>query len=197
MLKDLIYTVASLLKMEDVCDYLNVVNEKDFNDEVSIDEMTKPKEIEFIINLCNLVIEQITREFMPLYLEELTSSNENCEINFSGLSQKVNQIISVSFADGIGTTYRVFPEYIKVGNPQEKFLVNYSYIPKQVSSLEDEFALPMGLSEFTVAYGVCAEYCLIEMLYDEADMWESKFKTSLQNSIKKLRERKIPSRGWV
>lgn len=199
MLKDLIYAVASYLRMDDVCDYLDSLNQEETGIIVTDSEtfLTEPKEIKLLTNLTNLVLGQILREYMPLYTEEIVSSNANCEISFSSFSKKVNQIINVSFVDGLNSTFRIFPEYIKVGSPQEKYVVKYSYLPEEITNFNAPIEKPISLSENTIALGVCAEYCLIEMLYDEADMWEAKFKESLQNTIRKLREKRLPSRGWI
>lgn len=196
MLKDLIHTASTLLGLDDVCFYIDALGQEE-NEIVQVDTPEKPKELDFLIKLANLVVGQIAREYMPIYKEELIESNASCEIGFEKFLHRVNQVTGVAFADGIGTTFRVFPEYIKVGSPNEKFIVSYSLIPDEVYNLENKFMLPVGVGEETVAYGICSEYSLVNMLFDEADMWEAKFKTSLQNCARKLKEKRIPSRGWV
>ncbi len=208
MLKDLITIAATYLKLDAVNDYLALLEEQSLSqtqanqDDVLIDqepenETAVPQEIKLLTNLANLVLRQIVREYMPLFVEEELISNENCQIEYSKFKNSVNQVVGVGFKDHISSTFRVFPEYIKVGYPNEKYIVLYSYFPPELKNLTDNVVCPMGLSHEVIALGICAEYCLVNSLFDEADMWETKFANSLSNASRRLKERKLPSRGWI
>lgn len=192
MLKDLIYLAGFYLNLTDVTDYLTAI---DGDEDVS--DLTEPKEMETLISLSNLVIRNVTRKYIPLYFEEVKQSNENCEINFSNFSKSVNEIKSVISSDGLKATFRVFPEYIKVGNPNSSYKIVYSYIPSEIRTLNSSLVLPVGISEDDLVFGVCSEFATMNMLYDEADMFESKFKECLLKSLMGKSERKFKSRSFI
>ena len=190
MLNDLLSIVASYLGLDEVSQYIDAVN---------IDETpeNKPEVLDFLISLVNLTMRQITRDYMPLYKEEILCSDENCQINYSDFSTAPVQIKSVSYLDGISSTFRCFPSYIKVGYQNKKYLVKYSYTPSSVSDLDSEIEMPFGLKIETICFGVCYEYCISNELYSEADIWEERFKNSLLNDINGKRAKSVPIRGWV
>lgn len=189
MLNDLLMIVATYLGLDDVNSYIDAVN--------SEEEATAPQSLNLLINLANLTIGRITRDYMPLYTEEIISSDSNCQINFSAFSKALVQIKAVSTLDGIHSTFRCFPSFIKVGYPSRQYLVKYSYAPEELEDLEDAIEKPYNLATETIAYGVCFEYCLVNELYQEADMWEERFKEAIMKDINGARAKVLPKRGWV
>lgn len=192
MLKDLIYLSSFYLNLNNVTDYLTALD----GEEELIDE-DRPVELESLITLSNLVIRNVARKFAPLYFEEVLTSNENCEISFDNFSKSVNEVKMVTLNDGLSVTFRVFPEFIKVGLPNTSYKVSYSYIPEEVRELDATLPLPTNITEDDLCFGVCAEYATMEMLYDEASVFESKFKESLIRSLIGKKEKQIKSRGWL
>lgn len=191
MLKDIIYLAGFYLNLTSVTDYLTALD----GEEVS--ETEEPKELETLISLSNLVIRNVTRKFAPLYFEEMRESNDNCEIDLAGFSKSVNEIKSVVSTDGIKATFRNFPEFIKVGYPNTMYKITYSFIPEEIRGLNSSLILPPKVTEDDIAFGVCAEFATINMLYDEATMFESRFKECLLNSLMGRSERKIKSRSFL
>lgn len=189
MLQDLIYLSSFYLNLDDVSDYLTSLA-----DETPLD---KPDDVDKLISLANLTIRKVVREFAPLYAEESVTSNANCEISYSNLTKDVCNIKSVSTADGLSATFRVFPEFIKVGYPNQSYFVNYSFYPDELDDLTDDLVLPIGVTKEAIAFGICAEYLTISGMFDEADVFEDKFKKSLADGLINQRERKVLNRGWI
>ena len=52
------------------------------------------------------------------------------------------------------------------------------------------------LSARVIAYGVASEFCYLEMLYDDASIWEARFKNSLLIACRKRGELTLKKRGW-
>ena len=52
------------------------------------------------------------------------------------------------------------------------------------------------LSARVLAYGVAGELCNLEMLYDDATIWETRFKNALLFSSRKKGELILKQRGW-
>ena len=52
------------------------------------------------------------------------------------------------------------------------------------------------ISARVIAYGVASEYCFLEMLYDDATLWESRYKNALLVASRKKGEIQLKKRGW-
>ena len=52
------------------------------------------------------------------------------------------------------------------------------------------------ISARILAYGVASEYCFLEMLYDDATLWENRYKNALLCAQRKKGELKLKKRGW-
>ncbi|MBQ7453284.1 MAG: hypothetical protein IJS68_03355 [Clostridia bacterium] len=189
MLNDLLMLVGSLLGLGDVTDYLASYD--------ADNPTTPPSNLTDLKRLANFAYSQIVRDYMPLLITETKTSNASCEIAYAGFSKTVANIKKVCFENGTPCTFRCFPEFIKVGYPTRKFLITYAYVPNEFSDLEDEIELPFGLSLTAVAFATCFEYAIAGGLYDEADMWEQRFKEKISSAIRGNREHKLPSRGWI
>ena len=190
MLNDLLMLVATYLNLEDVSSYIDSLN-------IEEEAGEQPKDLNLLIRLANLTLRIITTDYLPLYAEEEVSSDGDCQINYSCFSRTATRVKSVSYLDGISTTFRCFPSQIKVGYPNKKYLVKYAYLPEEMTDLDDEIEKPFGLTNETIAFGICFEYYITNELYPEADMWEARFKQSILKDINGTRVKQLPKRGWV
>ena len=188
MLKDLIYLASFYLNLDDVSDYLTNI-EDDSNIEA-------PTDLSVLINLANLSIRRIVKDYKPLYREEFKKSDENCFIAFSDLSKEVCAIKNVTTLDRLPVTFRILENNIKVGVPSGDYLVKYSYYPSELTDLNDSLILPDGVNKEAVCFSMCCDYLTIKRLYDDADVFETKFKESLVRGLRANKEIKVASRGW-
>ena len=72
----------------------------------------------------------------------------------------------------------------------------YEYIPED-SDIEGEFYYKdkiIGKRAFV--YGVCAEYCLLEMRYEESSNWESRYRQAVEIKTDYKRRRLKASNRW-
>ncbi|MBO4570120.1 MAG: hypothetical protein J5689_02780 [Clostridia bacterium] len=188
MLKDLIYLASFYLNLDDVSDYLTNIEDDT--------EAEAPADVSILINLANLAIRRIVKDYRPIYREEFKSSDENCFIPFSALSKEVCAIKNVTTLDRLPVTFRILENNIKVGVPSGDYLVKYSYYPSELTDLGDSLVLPDGVSNEAVCFCMCCDYLTIKRLYDDADVFESKFKESLVRGLKANKDVKVASRGW-
>lgn len=74
--------------------------------------------------------------------------------------------------------------------------ISYKVYPKtlDVNSMAENFG--GKISARVIAYGVASEYCFLEMLYDDATLWESRYKNALLVASRKKGELKLKKRGW-
>lgn len=186
MTKDIIKLSATLLGLTDVIDQI----EEPTNNTA---KETSDK-IEDLILFTNFVVREITKNYLPLSHTENIYSNENCQIPFINFSKTPIAIKSIKNQSYQPVTFNLYPSFVKVGFPNQQYQITYNYIPNKIETIEQKLDLPFGLGYETVSYGVASEYALSRLLYDEADMWEGKFKNSLENIKSKHGERRFYSR---
>lgn len=185
MTKEILKLSATFLGLYDVVAYLN-------NPTQNMSEDTK-KQLDELLIYMNYILREVTKEYYPLSCEEEIYSNSQCEILFSNFSKNIISIKSV-LNDNNFATYNIYPTYIKVGKPNTKYKVSFNYVLDSVKSFDSEVVLPLGLEPFIISYGIASEYATSKLQYDEANMWESKFKNALQSLKFRVIERKFNSR---
>jgi len=186
MTKDILKLSATFLGLEDVVLFLTKPS-SEISDEVD-------KKLNDLIAILNYVLRNITKEYFPLNHEEVLTSNNQCEVYFNTFEYNPISINDVKNSLLDSVTYNIYPEYLKVGKPNNNYLIKYNYVPKKIVNIDDSLVLPLGLEPFTVCYGIASEYALSKLLYSEAEMWESKFKNSLETYRSIKGERRFHSR---
>lgn len=185
MTKDILKLSATLLGLDDVIEHLKSGS--------SVSQETQNK-IDDLITYLNYTLREITKEYFPLKHTEITKSDNQCQIFFTNLSETAISIKDIKDQFGNSVTFNLYPEFIKLGFPNSNYTIEYNYVPKSVKNINDTLTLPLGLEMFSVCYGIASEYALSRLLYSEAEMWESKFKNSLQFCKNKLGERRFYAR---
>ena len=181
MTKEILKLSATFLGLYDVVTYINNPTNTP-NNEVK-------NKIDELLVYMNYVIREVTKEYYPLSYCEDVKSNNQCEIDISLLTKNAIAIKEIKQNDN-SVTFNLYPTYIKVGKPNLIYNITYNYIPESISNINQPLNLPLGLEYFIIAYGIASEYALSKLLYDEANMWESKFKNSLESIKIKVKERK-------
>lgn len=189
MTKEIIKLTATLLGLDDVVNYL--LNENTTETEPLDEVATK---INDLLVFTNYVIREVTKDYYPLSYEEKVSSDNQCQIYYNTLSKNAIAIKDIKNNSNLSVTFNLYPDYIKVGSPNSVYKIFYNYVPECLQSINQEISLPMGLDYFIICYGVASEYALSKLLYNEAEMWETKFKNSLENIKSRVGERRFFAR---
>ncbi len=184
MTQDIIKLSATFLGLDDVVTYLSITSDDSPSDEVAA-------KINQLIIFTNYIVREITREYYPLKHEETVTSSDEGVISFTSLSKSAVAIKDVKNCLGLSVKYSIYPEFINVDNANAKYNVFYNYAPEAIESIEDDIELPFGLDYFIVCYGIASEYALSKGLYEEANMWESKFINSLKNLNTRYTEKRF------
>ncbi len=186
MTKDIIKLTATFLGLDDVVNYLDASEpEKDESNEKIINEL---------IVYLNYVVREVTKEYYPLSRQDKVTSNEQCQIPYSSLEKSAVSIKDVKNSLGLSVKFELYPEYISVQSAQKEYFVSYNYTPASVSNIDDELVLPLGLDYFVISYGIASEYALSKLLYDEAELWQTKFRNSLERVKSRVGERRFQAR---
>ena len=141
----------------------------------------------------NAVEDEVARKYLPLTAkEELSSSNG--KFNYTDFSHSPVKIKSV-LAGGDAAEFELLPQYIAVN--AKKITVEYDYAPskKQLNGQSD-FGAEVGGRLF--ALGMAAEYCLVNGEIEAAELWEKKYRDSIDAVQSALPAGGvIPPRRWV
>ena len=139
----------------------------------------------------NLVLNEIACEYFPILIEEKVTP-KNFKVEFSSLSKIPLDIFSVKEMYGRALKFKKFNNYIIVFATEA--FVKYSVSPTIVD-IDDEIE-DIILPERIVAYGVAKEFYLSNSLIEESNVWYEKFKTSLQNMLRRKSNAMHPKRRW-
>lgn len=193
--KDAVELAAVYLQLEDVLStqtFSGTLNANS-NPSVTADALTT-RNVNLLIRCTSLVLGRIASDLMPLKkVENLSSSSK--QILFSAFTSKVYKIISVK-KNGRKVSYQIYPTYIKLACDDGEFEVEYNFLPSDKTLMTDNIDEVANLVDVrTIAYGVASEYAYISGLFEEARMWEEKFKNALDTKTK-LKNYVIKARRW-
>ena len=144
-----------------------------------------------LVKCFNLVNNEIASEYIPILKNEVVKTKD-FKVEFSDLTFSPSQIISVKDAYGRKIRFKVFDDYIMALASSVE--ITYTTMPTQLT-LESEFS--STLPERVYAYGIAREYYFLQSLFDDADIWEERFKNTLQVLQRKRSEILMPRRRWL
>ena len=156
-----------------------------------IETMPDDERIAKLLKIFNLVRNEVASEFLPV-LESEELDIKDFKLPFSAFKFKPLKIIMVKDRFGRKLKFRAFPDYLMVQASRAK--VTYSYQPAEVN-LEDE--IDDNLPERVYAYGVAREYLMREGMFEDAEIFEVRFKNSLQVLLRKNSSTFLARRRWV
>ncbi len=151
------------------------------------------KDTERLLECFNLVENELALDYLPLYAEE-TLQSATGSIDFSALSKAAVRILQVTDEWGNSVKYRLFPDYLKT--QPGKLLISYTYTPKR-KELGEESDFVLQASSRLFAYGMAAEYSLMTGRYEEAAIWDKKYKEAIDAAYRARPCERIKSRSWV
>jgi len=183
-IKDIVEMSASFLELDDVLNALN--------SETEITDKTILKNIDLLVRCSNLALSVLASEKFKLKKVE-NLYTENGEIKIDNFSKNVFEILEVK-KNNINIDFRVYPNLVdcfKKGTYQ----ITYAYLPdfKTLDEVVDDFdqKVPLRIiSEF-----VASEFSFISGDFEDASVWEQKYKESLDN-LNFTKSRKLPERRW-
>ncbi|MBQ9113425.1 MAG: hypothetical protein IJY05_00705 [Clostridia bacterium] len=179
--KECVEKAAMLLGIADeVCAYLN---EGDTQGQ---------EQTERLVKCFNLVENELALDYLPLFAEQKVV-NQNGKVDFLLLQKNVVRIAGVKNKAGESVKFRLFPKYFEA--PMGELTIIYSYTPPEKTlDGESDYAT---LSARLFGYGMAMNYALIMGLYEEASVWDKKYKEALEAAYRIRGAAVIRSRRWV
>lgn len=152
-----------------------------FNDE-SITEPTADQQadIDLYVRCFNFIYKEIASCYFP-FLEKEEIAFSNNQFALSSLTKNAIHIKKVVSGSGRNLKFYLYPEYIFCETESAEII--YSFLPSDLG-LTDEVNLFSGqVIPQVLSYGVAREFSLINGDYADADVWESRFKGGIVNSM--------------
>ncbi len=153
------------------------------------------EQVDMLLSCFNMVENELALDYVPLMTEEKFSLTSG-KLPYSLLKQDVVRIVHVKGADGEYIPFRIFAQYLEVGEGAKQVTVQYAYTPK-AKTIEQDSDFRAGVSARLMAYGVAAEYCVAMGMCSEAAVWDKKYKECIASARSVGRKDSMPSRRWV
>ena len=182
LVKDIIKLACNFTENDEIANAIKNNTTLTENQEVVVD---------MLINCFNLVRNEIAVEYMPVLVRETLNATD-FKIMISNFSNPILEIVSVKDAKGRNVKYKKFDDYIMVFANEVDII--YKTMP---SALTISQTFLSTIPERVYAYGVAREYYFNQTLFDDAEIWEERFKNSLQILTRKKCEIKMPNRRWI
>lgn len=186
LIKNIIRKSAEFLKLKSVIEYLDgTANSSD--------------EIEEIISELLIATNMVNNNIATSYIE-LIDSNEvfvsrGERVDYSTISSRpIIEIKSIKDAIGNKVKYKAYATGVDIYF-DGKCNIEYSYFPDEVD-IVDNINYFNQVGEFTFALGVVGEYLYMKGAFDDATIWETRFKQNLFNIIRPKRNVVMPQRSW-
>ncbi len=186
-IKSILKTACLFLNKEELCDKIDI-------DDMSILSDSEKEQILFLLKCLNLVYQEIATDYFPLLNKEVITTTDG-KVLFSNLQKEFLEVISLKDCNGQKVRFRSFPSYLETA--AEKVEIVYKYLPSDLESLTSTMeTFSNKVSEKTFAFGVAMEYSFINGLYEDAQIWEKRFKDALFIRSCKKSNIKLPVRRW-
>lgn len=186
MLKNLLIKCASMSGREDLVSKIEQATSlADISSEFKND-------VKLLIDCFNGVMSKTFEFYLELYTSENIVSNAEKQIVYSNFSKTPIRIESVEDENKNPVSNVIRCYYIEVPKANEKYVVNYRYIPKFIRDFSDDISYIDSRLETVFCYGIVSEFFASKGNYTESEFYEKKFLTSLFN-LKTKKERRLKS----
>ncbi len=180
--QEVVMTAAMELGIaDDVRSYLDAGNE------------VGKKQAELLLECFNLVENELALDYLPLCAEDTVDSASG-KISYLMMRYAPVRVIKVTDEWGNSTAFSIFPDYLSTQPGRVK--ISYTYTPEK-KTMTDKSDFEMQVSVRLMAYGVAAEYALATGLFEEAAIWDKKYKEAIKATYTTQPCRRIESRRWV
>ena len=146
-----------------------------------------------LLRCFNHVENELALDYLPLLAEEEIQT-ETGVVHYVSLSREAARIVGVYDEYGNALPFTLFPEYLKT--QPHKIVVRYTYLPQE-KTMEDKSDFVLQASVRLFAYGIAAEYSLANGLFEEAAVWDKKYKNAIEAAYRAKPARRLQSRRWA
>lgn len=190
LLKDIVKTAADMLALDRVSGLVKLGGtEEDENGE---------RELALLVRCANLVLNEAAAEYIRPRKVKEAEVGAGGRVEYAALADRVSDVIRIRYAHGGGAvSFRAGVDCIKTDAVKgETVVVEYVYtLP--VLGLEDDTGMALErVSERVLGYGTAAEFCIISGMYEDAALWDKRYKDALLSVLKGGKEISVKVRRW-
>lgn len=183
-------TVKEILDV--ACTFVNRLDVKEYFSSGEGEEQAV-KDGGIFIDLLNVVVNELACTYVPMITSEDVSVAGG-RIYYKDLKEKVLKIIKVTDSNNVEIDYKYAYQYITVDH--SLVTVIYEYAPKKVGVNDEVGYLEKDVPSRVIAYGVAAEYLLVNGDFDEAVTWHKRYTDAIAN-LCLPKNKKVAGRLWA
>ncbi len=185
--KQVINLAATFLGLDDFleCSYFT-----DSDDDMSENHISILKQM---TRCLNLVVEEVATEYLPIYAFKKISLQDG-KYAVLDVDSNISSITKITNASGKVVLFKILEGNIVCDC--NDVMVWYKKTPAKTTENGNVETFSNLMPERVLAYGVAMEYSFLTNSYDDATIWETRFKQSLLNIARKKKEIKLKERKW-
>lgn len=151
------------------------------------------KKATLLLSCFNIVENELALDYFPLIAED-TLKTDGGVVNFSALQNEAVRVTKVTDEWGNSATFQLFPSYLKT--QPGKVCVTYTYTPKK-KAMSGKSDFYTDVSVRLISYGMAAEYAMATGLFEDAAVWDKKYKEGIRAAYRLQKCERLRSRRWV
>lgn len=196
-ISDIVRIAAVLLAAEDVIERLDnpdAVTAGGDGDGADGGGSGAERELNLLTRCANLAVSAAASDYLPVVKERTVTASGN-EIEYSQIDSSVIDVLGVQ-RGGVNAAFKMRADRLVIDGAGE-YGIRYSVLPEN-SGLDGVIVYAHNkISPRVLAYGTACEYCIISGAFDEAAMWDRRFKDALQTAVRNKGEMKVKRRAWA
>jgi len=183
--KNIIKKICSLINDDQL---LLAIENNTFTDD-------QQKEINLLVECVNLTNVNIATNYSKL-IETKTINNYSGVIKYSSLTNEaIYSIVCVKNENGRDLDFSLTTSGINT--KKGTVSVKYSYFPKDVEYYDSIDNYPTKISERDFVYGAISEYLYAKGVFNEAQVWEERFKNEMQSKLRAQKNIRLRTSRWI
>ena len=188
--------VKNILKIVSV--FINL--EKEFKDIIEDENVAVSEEIktefDVLLKALNLAYVEIC-DFVPIKCYKEIEVGLDSKILISAIGKNVKEILSVKDIElNKNLKYLECEGFLILESKPKRVSILYSIYPESLTTKTDSKIFNGKISEKCFALAVASEYFYIKAFYDEAEMYDKRFKDILRIETRRKSPIHIPKRRW-
>lgn len=152
------------------------------------------RELKVLLKCLNLIVNEISTDYLPIYKQKELKISEK-HIKLTEIDENIYQIVKITDKYGVNLKFKII---------NGELLVDSDFIKIVYTSFAQQCFLDGDVENFNnlmpdrvLAYGVSMEYSFMNSLYDDAKIWESRYKNALLILSAKKHNLNMPARRWI
>lgn len=186
--KQVLELTVTFLGKEELLDCSYFTGEQE---EISDDEQ---KELDFLLRCLNLIISEITIDYLPIYKQKKVTFVDN-KLDLSDISTNIFRIVSIKDEFENNVRFKIVDGQV-ISNAKTA-VITYSVQASECTLNGEIQDLENIVPARVLAYGTAMEYSFISQLNDDATVWESRYKNALLSLSHKKHNMIMPKRRWL